>query len=116
MPFIAKFVKPAPSLDYQTTIYDAMEYLVLEQHEYALVKREGEIVGIINTDHLLKLRDIDLSRATIFSIMEPAFFVDASEQSLIAGKVMKENDVEHIAVVDDKNNVLGIISGKDIQY
>ncbi len=117
MPIIERIVKSAPSIDYEATIFEAVEYLIQENKECAVVQRDDEIIGIVNLDNLLNLPyedGKDNSNTEIFSVMEPAIFINAHDHLENAIKIMSKNDVEHLAVADSEGTFLGIISAKEI--
>ncbi len=117
MTIIERITKPAIEIDSQATILDAIQDLVVEGKVYAGVKRNGKIVGIINCDNLLNLSSLegmDISTVTVFSVMEPAFFLNSSEPRAKAAKLMIAKDVEHISVTDEAGNFIGVITSKDV--
>jgi signal-transduction protein with cAMP-binding, CBS, and nucleotidyltransferase domain len=54
MPSIEKVVTPTPTLDSTTSIFDAIEYLIINDCEHAFVQHEGEMAGIISASQLLE--------------------------------------------------------------
>ena len=47
MSLIGKITSPTPTLDSTTTIFDAIEYLIINDCDHAFVQHEGEMVGIV---------------------------------------------------------------------
>jgi predicted transcriptional regulator len=70
--------------------------LITLGNDYAFVKRDDEYIGIVSLVNIMK--DGSVSKLTEF--MEPLFFIKADEQKLKTTVLMKENNVEHIAVTN----------------
>jgi hypothetical protein len=54
MPYIGRISTPAPTLDHQSTAFDATEELILLGQDHAFVKKDDRIIGIVCLDNLLE--------------------------------------------------------------
>ena len=117
MSFITDNLKPALSVDHETTILNAIENMVIEGKEAAVVRHKGQIVGILDLEVLLnqaKNDSLNISRTSVFLVMEPIIFMGSSEKKVRASKLMGDKDVEHIAVTNKDGVFIGIVSAKDL--
>jgi hypothetical protein len=69
------------TIDHQTKIFDATEELILLGQDYAFVKKDDQIIGIICLEGLLKEYHAgDVSEATIEKFMNPFFLFSKNQQ------------------------------------
>lgn len=117
MPDIGKLIKPASTLDYQTTVFDAIEYLVINDVDHAVIKKDEQVVGIVCLHKMLgnySTALVDISKATVLDFMEPAFFVNHQEHKVKTAQLMIENGIEHIAVNNHAGKLLGVVSAREM--
>ena len=111
MPFVGRTALPSPTLDHQMTTFDATVKLVVLGKDYAFVKKDDEYIGIVSLVNIME----DGSDSKLMEFMEPLFFIKADEHELKATALMKENNVEHIAVTNQAGEIVGITSAKRLQ-
>jgi len=115
MTSIEKAALPTPTLDSKTIIFDAIEYLIINDCDYAFVQHEGEIVGIVAPGHLLEnYKSQDLSGATIMEYMGPLLIIKGNESQTRAAEIMSENDVDYIAVTNQNGIFLGVAGSRKL--
>ena len=90
--------------------------LFLLGQDYAFIKKDDRLVGIVCLDNLLKeYKSGDISATSVAEFMEPLFFVKEYELRLKAMEVMLTNDIEHIAVTNKAGDFVGITSLKQLK-
>jgi hypothetical protein len=76
MPYIGRISTPAPTLDHQSTAFDATEELILLGQDHAFVKKDDRIIGIVCVDNLLKeYKSGDISSSSVVEFVEPLIFL-----------------------------------------
>ena len=106
---IEKFASPTPTLDSNTSIFDTIEYLIINDCDHAFVQHEGDMVGIVSADQLLEsYKSQDMSGATIREYMGPFVTIKGTEPKSRALELMSEHDVECIAVTNLNGVLLGV--------
>jgi CBS domain-containing protein len=111
MTAIEKIVSPTPTLDSKTTIFDAIEYLIMSDCDHAFVQHEGEMVGIVGAEKLLEnYKARDMTDATIREFMGPLLMIKADEPQARAAEIMSEHDVGFIAVTNQNGVLIGVAS------
>ncbi len=116
MSFVRQVALPSPIFDYQTTIFDAIEYLIINDCEYAFIKKEEGMVGIVSLEKLVEnYSSRDFPVATVIEYMEPLICINESAHKSKATNLMRENNVEHIAVTNRNGNFVGIASAKQLE-
>ena len=109
MPSIENIASPTPTLDSTTLIFDAIEYLIINECDHAFVQHEGEMVGIVSAEQLLgNYRAKDLSVATIRGYMGPLLMIKQNEPQARAAEIMLEHDAECIAVTNQGGVLVGV--------
>jgi len=116
MPFIGRVTSPAPYLDYQTTVFDVIEYLIVNDSDHAFITKEEKVVGIVSSEKLLEIyKSQDLNNASVAEYLSPLICINEKAHKSIAASLMKENNVEHIAVTNQNGNLVGIASAKQLE-
>ncbi|MBC8554776.1 MAG: CBS domain-containing protein [Candidatus Brocadiales bacterium] len=111
MPYIGKISQAAPTINHQTSSFDATEELILLGKDHAFIKKDDRIIGIVCVDNLLEeYKSGDISTTTIEEFIEPLFFVNEYEYRSKAAEIMLVNNVEHIAVTNNAGEFVGIAS------
>jgi|ETN07SMinimDraft_1059922.scaffolds.fasta_scaffold10517_5 CBS domain-containing protein len=115
MSLIGKITSPTPTLDSTTTIFDAIEYLIINDCDHAFVQHEGEMVGIVSAEQLLgNYRSKELSGATIREYMGPLLTIKQNEPQARAAEIMLEHDAECIAVTNQGGVLVGVACFKKL--
>mgnify|MGYP001028422903 FL=1 len=108
MSLIGEFTSPTPTLDSTTLIFDAIEYLIINDCDHAFVQHEGEMVGIVSAGQLLEnYKAKDLSNVTIREYMGPFLTIKQNEPQARAAEIMLEHDAECIAVTNQNGVLVG---------
>ncbi len=116
MPYIGRVASPAPTLDHQTSSFDATEELILLGQDHAFVKVDDRVIGIICLDNLLeKYKSGDISETTVAEFVEPLVFIKEFEHRTKATQLMLTHNAEHIAVTNRVGDFVGIASLKQSQ-
>ena len=55
MTLIGRISSPAPTLDSNTSVSDAIEYLMINKYDHAFIQHESEMVGIVSSERLLEV-------------------------------------------------------------
>jgi len=115
MSLVGNITSPTPTLDSTTTIFDAIEYLIINDCDHAFVQHEGEMVGIVSGEQLLEnYRSKDLSGATIREYMGPLLTIKQNEPQTRAAEIMLEHDAEYIAVTNQAGVLVGVACFKEL--
>ena len=116
MPYIGEVASPAPTLDHQTSSFDATEELILLGQDHAFVKMNNRFIGIVCLDNLLeKYKSEDISETSVAEFVEPLIFAKEYECQTKATELMLTNNVEHIAVTNRAGDFVGIASLKQLE-
>lgn len=111
MSLIGEFASPTPTLDSKTTIFDAIEYMILNDCDHAFVQHEDKMAGIVATSQLLEnYKSEDMLGSTIREYMEPLLMIKSNEPEARAAEIMAEHDVNFIAVTNQNGVLLGVVS------
>jgi predicted transcriptional regulator len=114
--FTEKIDQPAPTIDHQTKTFDATEELILLDQDYAFVKKDDQIIGIVCLDELLKeYQSGDEPEATIEKFINPYFRFSAYEKKSKEVNLIQENFTEPIAVTNKAGDILGLVSNKKLK-
>ena len=99
----------------ETTILEALD--VIKQHRIsgAPVTVEGELVGIISTEDLIKaLRDGRIDRSVSTYMTKDLITVKAIDKVVEALKVFQKTKVGRLPVVNENNKLVGLLTKGDI--
>ena len=117
---------PVKSISPDTRLFDARKMMDAEKIRALPVMKDGKLVGIVTRRGLLRTdipalnenawtTDIDLKDAVVEEIMtKNPITVPASGPLPKAARVMLENKITAIPVVDDNRAMIGIITTSDI--
>jgi CBS domain-containing protein len=117
---------PVKSVSPDTRLFDARKIMDAEKIRALPVMKDGKLVGIVTRRGLLRTdipalnenawtTDVDLKDATVDEIMtKNPITVPASGPLPKAARVMLENKITAIPVVDDNRAMVGIITTSDI--
>lgn len=109
MTAIEKFASPTPTLDSNTSIFDTIEYLIINNCDHAFVQHEGEMAGIVSASQLLEnYKSKDMSGATVREYMKPLLTINGNEPKSKAAEIMLEHGAEFIAVTNFNGVLLGV--------
>lgn len=113
MSSIEKIAAPAPTLDSKTSVFDAIEYLVVNNCTHAFVQLEGEMVGIVSGDQLLQNFKSRAS-APILEFMGPLVMIKGNEPEARAAEIMAKNSTDCVAVTDPNGVFVGVAALKKL--
>lgn len=117
---------PVKTISPDTRLYDARKIMDAEKIRALPVMKDNKLVGIVTRRGLLRTdipalnenawtTDVDLKDATVEEIMtKNPITVPASGLLPKAARVMLENKITAIPVVDDNRTMVGIITTSDI--
>jgi CBS domain-containing protein len=115
MTAIEKFVSITPTLASNTSIFDTIDYLIINNCDHAFVQHEEEMAGIVSAEHSLEnYKSQNMSGATIREYMEPLLAIKGYEPKSRALEMMLEHDVEFIAVTNPNGVLSGVAVLKDL--
>ena len=115
MSLIGEITSPTPTLDSTTLIFDAIEYLIINDCDHAFVQHEGKMVGIVSAGQLLEnYKAKDLSNVTIREYMGPFLTIKQNEPQARAAEIMLEHDAECIAVTNQGGVLVGVACFKKL--
>jgi predicted transcriptional regulator len=90
--------------------------LFLLGQDYAFIKKDDRLVGIVCLDHLPEeYKSGDISATSVAEFMEPLFFLKEYELRSKAMEVMMINNAGHIAVTNGAGKFMGIASLKQVK-
>ncbi len=97
---------------------DELEAVIPEAIKRALVvvtDKNGEFLGILTKTDILRAKQNDLPPMPLSSVITSKVKTIRPDQSIFrAVKIMKENKIKHLPVVEGRDKVIGIVSAKDI--
>jgi PAS domain S-box-containing protein len=115
---ISHFLKNSIECNLKTPIYKVAKLMTKSSYSAALIKTDsGEFVGII-TDQDLRSRVVSANynlESPIFEVMSSPLLIISSEALVFeAFLMMNENSTRHLAVKNQDNNIVGIISSEEL--
>ncbi len=120
IPIRALNLKPAVVLEAGSSVKAAIETMLARRFGCMLVVKEGRVCGIFTErDVLTKIagEKIDLDRAQIDDYMTPDPARRRMNDSVLSAlKLMAEGGYRHIAIVDEADRPLAVLSIKDIVH
>jgi len=109
MTAIEKFVSPTPTLDSSTSIFDTIEYLIINNCDHTFVQQDGNMIGIVSANLLLEnYKSQDLSGTSIREYMGPFITIKGNAPKSQAVEIMSEHDIDCIAVTNLNGVLLGV--------
>lgn len=107
--------RPAICIDYKSSIKSASKLMKENNISFLPVTKEDYLVGVItNTDLLTKGKKYP-SFSNISKIMtQKIYMIDINSSFITAKKIMKENNVNRLIVIDEYL-IKGVITNKDLQ-
>ncbi len=113
MPLIGRAISRPPTFDHQANSFDVTVDLLLLDQDCAFVKEGDQITGIVCVNNLLgEFNSATPSEMTVAEFAEPLVSINECEHKSKAANLMKENNVEHIAVTNRNGDFVGIASAK----
>ena len=107
--------KPVFTLNIDTTVYEAEELLIKNGFKGCPVVEEGKLVGMISRRDLQKGLRAELGHAPVKGFMSRDIITSGPDQSLEELRhLMVSNNIGRIPIVDQKGNLLSIITRTDI--
>jgi CBS domain-containing protein/anti-sigma regulatory factor (Ser/Thr protein kinase) len=99
----------------ETTILEALDVIKLHRISGAPVTVDGELVGIISTEDLIRaLRDGRIDRSVSTYMTKELITVKAIDKVVEALKVFQKTKVGRLPVVNENNKLVGLITKGDI--
>ena len=112
-----RMTSPVLSIELDKTVKNAAEIIYANKIGSLLVTQNGKFVGIITKTDLMKrvlIKDLDAKLIKVSEVMsQPLFTIDSGESLESARKMLDEKSVRHLTVTHS-NEVVGIISIKDL--
>jgi predicted transcriptional regulator len=116
MASIGDIATSAPTLDHQTDTFDAIKELIILGEDYAFVKKNDQIIGIVCVDNLLdEYNSATICEVNVEKFAEPLLYINEDENELKAAQLILENNVKHIAVTNQVGDFVGIVSFKQLK-
>jgi len=113
MSLIGRIASPAPTLNSQTSVSDAIEYLIINKCDHAFIQHEGEMVGIVSAERLLEGFKTRAS-APLQEFMEPILTIKGNEPETRAAELMTEHGAECVAVTNQNGVFVGVAAFKKL--
>ena len=113
MSLIGRIASPAPTLDSKTSVADAIEYLVINKCDHAFIQHEGEMVGIVSAERLLKGFKSRAS-APVDEFMGPILTIKGNEPEARVAEIMAKHGAECVAVTNQNGVFIGVAAFKKL--
>jgi CBS domain-containing protein len=109
---------PILSVESETTIQDAGEFMLKERVRSLLVTNQGKYVGVVTkTDFILRVyidESMDPEADLVLEIMsKPVLSLDASTTMEEARKYMQKNKIGHLGVTEN-GKITGMLSKENL--
>ncbi|GBC70071.1 Hypoxic response protein 1 [archaeon HR01] len=104
------------SIDTDLTVHDVIKRMAEEDIGFLVVAEKGQVVGVLSERDVIKSlaeeRNLDkkvgdLCRRDIIKLRD-------SNTVEEAGQVMGKHRIRHVVVVDEMDNLVGVVSARDI--
>ncbi len=103
------------SLQDHHTIRDAIKMLLSTQNKMILIYHKTTMIGILTKKHIMRALRKDDENAAITKYMHKALdFVDAG-LDLLSARQLLATTAEHILVVKEDNQIIGIIDKENVE-
>lgn len=92
---------------------------MLDKHVGSLLVKDGPgVVGIVTEQDIVRkavIKDLSASKTNVDDIMAMKLVVVKTSQDLAdAIKLMRDNNIRHLPVLDEREQFVGFITSKDI--
>jgi signal-transduction protein with cAMP-binding, CBS, and nucleotidyltransferase domain len=106
------------TIDADSSAFQAAKKMSEKVVSSIIIKDSGKIVGILTERDFIKqvcAADLQASKTPVTSIMSaPLIAIDKGSGLEKAAEIMIKNKVRHLAVSDSNNQIIGIISSRDL--
>jgi signal-transduction protein with cAMP-binding, CBS, and nucleotidyltransferase domain len=106
------------TIDADSSAFQAAKNMSEKVVSSIIIKDSGKIVGILTERDFIKqvcAADLQASKIPVSSIMSaPLIAIDKGSGLEKAAETMIKNKVRHLAVRDSNNQIIGIISSRDL--
>ncbi|MEF8811345.1 MAG: DUF294 nucleotidyltransferase-like domain-containing protein, partial [Bacteroidales bacterium] len=102
-----------------STIQHVIDLMTRKRKDIVFVHKDNTIIGVINTSDLKKrvlAKNLDLQRNTLEIMSSPIITISENAFLYEALLDMKNNQVSHLGVTDNKGEIYGVISEKDLLH
>ena len=110
--------KKVVSMDVNSNALDAAKLMVKNNVGSLILTKEGKPIGVVTERDFLKwtcARDSRSSEVTLESIMSsPLVTIEPAAPIEVAANIMAINNVRRLLVIDDNEQVVGVITSKDL--
>jgi len=103
-------------VDPKTTITDLLNRMLTERHTgYPVVDARGELIGMVTLDHARSVKEVERDAYTVGDVMERDITaISPQADAFTALQAMQEHGVGRLPVVDEGENLVGIVSKTDL--
>ena len=112
-----RMTHPALSIEQDKTVKNAAEIIYSNKIGSLLVTENGNYIGIITKTDLMTrvlIKDLDAKTIKVSEVMSsPLYTIDSGESLAAAREMLREKSVRHLTVTRN-NEVVGILSIKDL--
>jgi CBS domain-containing protein len=110
--------KKVVSMDVNSNALGAAQLMVKNKVGSLILTKEGKPIGVVTERDFLKwicARDSRSSEVTLESIMSsPLVTIEPAAPIEVAANIMAINNVRRLLVLDDNEQVVGVITSKDL--
>ena len=116
---VGDIMTPATELlvvDPETTVTDLLNRMLTERHTgYPVVDSREELIGMVTLDHARSVKEVERDAYTVSDVMErDVTAISAGADAFTALQAMQEHSVGRLPVVDESENLVGIVSKTDL--
>ena len=116
---VGDIMTPATELlvvDPETTVTDLLNRMLTERHTgYPVVDSREELIGMVTLDHARSVKEVERDAYTVSDVMErDVTAISARADAFTALQAMQEHSVGRLPVVDESENLVGIVSKTDL--
>jgi CBS domain-containing protein len=116
---LAKSARPPVTISADNSIYEAMQSLVDQQiGSLIVIDDNGALVGIITERDIFRLSyrsDDDIKKKKVADHMSRDLVIGLPDDEIdYIARVITQNRIRHIPIIDENNQLVGIVSIGDI--
>lgn len=114
---VSELTREAQYVSPDSYVPEAAEALITNKVSAVFVGKPGKVEGIITERDLLRFvsRCNSFGKTKVRAVMsKPVITISGSKNIIEAGKLMESQDVRHLAVLDEADEIIGMITAKMI--